>query len=125
MKHHLLTFITLCTILLSPSFVLSAQEEPYQWPKEPDVLAKLQAWQDLKFGIILHWGVYSVPGMVESWQITSEDWIPPRDTRRDSRAERGSLLPLEMNSCLPGCVWNATPRSLSPLERNIGFWTQA
>ena len=46
-------------------------------------------------------------------------------TRRDSRAERGSLLPLEMNACLPGCVWNATPRSLSPLERNTGFWTQA
>ena len=23
----------------------------------------------------------------------------------------------------PGSVWNATPRSLSPLERNIGFWT--
>ena len=35
------------------------------------------------------------------------------------------LLPLERNACLPGCVWNATPRSLSPLERNIGFWTQA
>ena len=32
---------------------------------------------------------------------------------------------LEMNACLPGCVWNATPRALSPLERNIGFWTQA
>src|SRR5574340_486052 len=46
-------------------------------------------------------------------------------TRRHSRAERGSLLPLEMNACLPGCVWNATLRSLSPLERNIGFWTQA
>ena len=26
---------------------------------------------------------------------------------------------------LPGCVWNATPRSLSPLERKLGFWTQA
>ena len=25
----------------------------------------------------------------------------------------------------PGCVWNATPRSLSPLERNTGFLTQA
>ena len=37
----------------------------------------------------------------------------------------GDVLPLEMNACLPGCVWNATPRSLSPLERNIGFWTQA
>ena len=33
----------------------------------------------------------------------------------------GSLLPLEMNACLPGCVSNATPRSLSPLERNSGF----
>ena len=30
-----------------------------------------------------------------------------------------------MNACLPGCDWNATPRSLSPLERNIGFWTLA
>ena len=29
------------------------------------------------------------------------------------------MLPLVMNACLPGCVWNATPRSLSPLERNI------
>ena len=28
-------------------------------------------------------------------------------------------------ACLPGCVWNATPRSRSPLERNLGFWTQA
>ena len=35
------------------------------------------------------------------------------------------MLPLEMNACLPGCVWNATPRSRSALERNIGFWTQA
>ena len=26
---------------------------------------------------------------------------------------------------VPGCVWNATPRSRSPLERNLGFWTQA
>ena len=37
--------------------------------------------------------------------------------------EQGS--PGSQDACLPGCVWNATPRSLSPLERNIGFWTQA
>ena len=77
----LLTFITLISILLSPFFELSAQDDAYQWPTEPEVLAKLHAWQDLKFGIILHWGVYSVPGMVESWQITSEDWITPDTTR--------------------------------------------
>src|SRR5574337_2129133 len=55
--------------------------------------------------------------------ITYPAWC--RVTATDSRAERGSLLPLEMEACLPGCVWNATPRSLSPLERNTGFWTQA
>ena len=26
-----------------------------------------------------------------------------------------------MDACLPGCVWKATPRSLSPLERNTGL----
>src|SRR5574340_890456 len=28
-----------------------------------------------------------------------------------------------MNACLPGCVWHAPPRSRSPLERNLGCWT--
>ena len=41
----------------------------------------------------------------------------PRDTRRDSRAERGSLLPLELNACLPGCVWNATRPQVAPSAR--------
>lgn len=53
----------------------------YQWPSEPDVLAKLHQWQDLKFGVLLHWGIYSVPGIVESWSICCEDWIK-RDTTR-------------------------------------------
>ena len=48
----------------------------------------------------------------------------------DSRAERGSLLPLEMNACLPGCVWNvywpcshsrAIPSFPSQLEWKIGL----
>ena len=34
-------------------------------------------------------------------------------------------LQLEINACLPGCVWNATPKSRSPLERKLSFWTQA
>lgn len=56
------------------------QSKDYIKPTDPKVLEKLDKWQDLKFGIILHWGLYSVPGMVESWAITSEDWItPPTD----------------------------------------------
>ena len=56
------------------------QSKDYIWPTDPQVVEKLKGWQDLKFGILLHWGLYSVPGMVESWAITSEDWItPPKD----------------------------------------------
>ncbi|HEY5773236.1 MAG TPA: alpha-L-fucosidase, partial [Chitinophagaceae bacterium] len=39
------------------------------------VKAKLEKWQDQKFGIILHWGLYAVPGIVESWNLCSEEWI--------------------------------------------------
>ena len=50
------------------------QDDGYVWPADPQVLQKLDAWQDLKFGVLMHWGVYSVEGMVESWSICSEDW---------------------------------------------------
>lgn len=70
----------LCLSASAQSFVHEASTQ-YQWPKDQKVVEKLKKWQDLKFGIILHWGVYSVPGMVESWQITSEDWITPDLTR--------------------------------------------
>ena len=55
------------------------QEDAYEWPKDSLVVDKLHNWQDLKFGILLHWGLYSVPGIVESWSICDEDWIR-RDT---------------------------------------------
>lgn len=53
----------------------------YVPPHEPEVIQKLDQWQDLKFGVLFHWGLYSIPGIVESWSICSEDveWIS-RDT---------------------------------------------
>ena len=42
---------------------------------DPLVKQKLAQWADWKFGIILHWGIYSVLGIVESWTLCSEDWI--------------------------------------------------
>ena len=35
--------------------------------------AKLEAWRDLKFGLLMHWGLYSVRGIVESWSLCAED----------------------------------------------------
>lgn len=52
----------------------------YQAPTDPLVHQKLEEWQDLKFGIIIHWGIYAVPGMIESWALCSEDWINRPDS---------------------------------------------
>ena len=57
--------------------------------------------------------------------MSTLELVPSVNATRLLRTVYGINTPLEMNACLPGCVWNAAPRSLSPLERNIGFWTQA
>lgn len=85
MKHFKLMMLSLA---LSAGFTtqIQAQEaqsfvhqqsntEDYVWPTDPQVLTKLKHWQDQKFGVLMHWGLYSVPGIVESWSICSEDWI--------------------------------------------------
>ncbi|MBR5399814.1 MAG: alpha-L-fucosidase [Bacteroidales bacterium] len=51
------------------------QADGYQWPTDEAVLRKLDSWQYLKFGVLMHWGIYSVPGIIESWSICNEDWI--------------------------------------------------
>ena len=40
---------------------------------DPQVLKKLAWWQDLKFGLFMHWGAYSVWGSVESWPVVEVD----------------------------------------------------
>ncbi|WP_347159868.1 alpha-L-fucosidase [Pontibacter chitinilyticus] len=51
------------------------QSTQYEAPTDPLVKQKLEKWQDQKFGMIIHWGLYAVPGIIESWQLCSEDWI--------------------------------------------------
>ena len=51
------------------------QADGYEWPTDPQVLEKLDQWQDLKFGVLMHWGIYATQGMVESWAICNEEWI--------------------------------------------------
>lgn len=41
----------------------------------PLVQQKLEEWQDSRFGLLMHWGAYSVEGLCESWPICSEPWI--------------------------------------------------
>ncbi len=42
---------------------------------DPVILNRISEWQDLKFGLMMHWGTYSQWGVVESWSICNEPWI--------------------------------------------------
>ena len=74
----------LITILATPAYAqqdnIHRQSSVYEWPEDQQVLDKLEQWQDLKFGMIIHWGLYAVPGIIESWALCSEDWISRPDS---------------------------------------------
>ena len=48
-------------------------QEKYVAPADPLVKERLERWQDLKFGLFMHWGTYSQWGIVESWSLCPED----------------------------------------------------
>ncbi len=52
-------------------------------PGRPEWLEKRLEWfQDLKFGLFVHWGPYSQWGCIESWPLVEEDtWARPDDLR--------------------------------------------
>lgn len=70
----LLLLVLSCAVLFAQS---------YKAPADAKVAAKLAQWGDKKFGLFMHWGIYSIPGIVESWNINSEDasWIPRDSTQ--------------------------------------------
>ena len=45
----------------------------YEKPTDPLVQENLEQWQDMKFGLFMHWGTYSQWGIVESWSLCPED----------------------------------------------------
>ncbi len=53
----------------------SAAQGAQVYVPETDALVrqKLDHWQDLKLGLLMHWGTYSQWGIVESWSLCSED----------------------------------------------------
>src|SRR5574344_1678495 len=42
---------------------------------DPAILNSIEKWKDLKFGFMMHWGIYSQWGVVESWSVCNEPWI--------------------------------------------------
>jgi len=72
-----LSYVVIGIIAALPIFTLSAQtdEQNYIWPKDQKVLENLKVWQGYKFGLLIHMGLYSVDGVIESWGLCPEDWV--------------------------------------------------
>jgi alpha-L-fucosidase len=75
MKSYVVILLLLMVNAVDAQQNVHQQSTAYEWPTDPQVRAKLDQWQDKKFGIIIHWGLYAVPGIIESWNLCSEDWI--------------------------------------------------
>ena len=86
------------------------QSSQYEWPTDKKVRDKLENWQDLKFGMIIHWGLYAVPGIIESWALCSEDWI-----------DRDSTLGYEN---FKKWYWGLQ-KDFNPTRFNPDLWAQA
>ena len=78
----------LFAVLLFPCLAwqaLPAEKEPGM---EPWLKARLESFQDLKFGFMMHFGAYSQWGCIESWPLVEEDkWARPDDLK--AWTERG------------------------------------
>ena len=75
MKKFLALFLLLFILRAAAQENVHPQSATYQWPDDSLVRKKLDVWQDQKFGMLIHWGLYSQAGIVESWSICSEPWI--------------------------------------------------
>jgi len=65
-------FWILSLIFQAQYFCFGQQQEYFPDPN-PAIRERLEEWQDLKFGLLMHWGTYSQWGIVESWSICPED----------------------------------------------------
>ena len=57
---------------------------------DPLIVQRIDEWQDLKFGFMMHWGIYAQWGVVESWSICNESWITRERIGADGRPIKGT-----------------------------------
>lgn len=106
MKSGILALLFLVSIPhgLSPQTAPSGGEG-YVYPSDPLVRDKLDAWRDLKFGLLMHWGLYAQLGIVESWALCSEDQ-PFQD--------RGGMPYRDFKEMYFGLIREFNPRQFDP-----------
>lgn len=106
------SFCLLSTGMRAQHTFVHKQSSTYEWPEDSLVLKKLDQWRDLKFGVIFHWGLYAVPGIVESWALCSEDvdWI--------SRYGHNNYQEFK------DWYWNGLSKQFNPTEFEPAQWAE-
>jgi alpha-L-fucosidase len=115
MKKKFLCFLLTSVFITSTASAQTfahGRSDSYTWPKDEKVLQKLDKWQDLKFGMLIHYGLYSQLGIVESWAICSEeeDWISRDSTIVYDTYKRN--------------YWN-TINEFKPVNLNPALWAES
>lgn len=112
--------LLLSTLVLFSTLSASAQQHSeqdhskYVVPTDPLVQQKLAKWQDVKFGLMMHWGTYSQWGIVESWSLCPEDegWCERRGPHSHDWYEYKK-------------AYEAIPKTFNPVKFNPEKWATA
>ncbi len=72
MKKNILLLLLVATLKLDAQAIY--ESERYVPDSDPLVQQRLDEWQDMKFGLLMHWGTYSQWGIVESWSLSPEEY---------------------------------------------------
>jgi|GEM_PF-3443315 len=99
-------------------FPVQAQHQAYFPDPDTSIQRRLEDWQDLKFGLLMHWGAYSQWGIVRKLEHLSGR---PLLGHRRSKTGRGQQLPRLCN-CLQKPSIRVPPSQVYlPLKSNKFF----
>jgi alpha-L-fucosidase len=73
MRHAASGAVLFALLLLMHTASLAQVDSASDNETDPLVLKKLEWFQDMKFGLLMHWGTYSQWQIVESWSLCPED----------------------------------------------------
>ena len=106
--------LILYLLLLGSATITGQSMQGYIPPRDRLVKEKLAWWQDLKFGLLMHWGAYSQWGVVESWSIC------PEDNGWNKRQGHGSENYFDYLT-----QYENLPKTFNPVAFNPGKWAAA
>jgi alpha-L-fucosidase len=112
------TLITILVAIFGQTLLAQQHSEQnhdkYVVPNDPKVKEKLNQWQNVKFGLMMHWGTYSQWGIVESWSLCPEDegWCERRGPYKDNWYEYKK-------------AYENLPKTFNPAQFNPEKWSVA